>query len=463
MRAYRRCLALLAAAGVIWSASMAATAQPRSALPRHAVFGAAVAQASAGVSVTAVVPNSAAGDAGLRAGDVIVRFDGRSVSTVASYLAAVRASRSGTTVDVAVLRSGAPFSLSAHLRAAPDEQPVGARTTYESLTVDGTLRRTLVTVPDSVRGRLPAVLLVGGIGCYTVDDANDPSDGYARVMQDVARAGFLTMRLEKSGVGDSQGPPCHDVDFETESRSYALALDALLHDSRVDRAHVYLLGHSIGTAIVDRLSVSRPVAGVIASEAFARDWFEYEMANLRRQLELGGDPPDIVDAKLLSKAACMQHALYDKVPESQVEAADPDCKQRNGIYPVAMPYMQQVASLDIAAAWQRVSVPVLVVYGTSDYVVDPDDASRIVAIVNARHSRNATLAIVHGMTHPLHFAATPAIASSDFEHHVAEPYDTDFSTVVVDWLCNREHCTAPGAAYGWQVNPNDVPAAGSKG
>jgi hypothetical protein len=85
---------------------------------------------------------------------------------------------------------------------------------------------------------------LGGIGCYSVDVAANPQDPYLNLAHDVSRAGFVTMRVEKSGVGDSGGPPCHTVDFDAELRSYRIALQTLLHDPPVtasDRSKAHCL------------------------------------------------------------------------------------------------------------------------------------------------------------------------------------------------------------------------------
>jgi alpha-beta hydrolase superfamily lysophospholipase len=417
-----------------------ATAQARDALPRHAVLGAAVAADPGGVAVSAVVPGSAAASAGLQRGDVITTIDDAPVGGVAQFLDAIRRRPVGTTVALGIRRGGTAQILRVTLGTAANEHDPAFQTLYQSVSIDGSLRRTLLGVPAGARGRLPAVMLVGGIGCFSVDVATSPDDGYRRAIGDITKAGFVTLRLEKSGVGDSQGPPCHDVDFATEYHSYEVALDALKRDPHVDPAHVYLLGHSIGSVIAPRLALAHPVAGVIASEAVGRDWFEYELANLRRQLVLGGDPPEVVDAKLQSKERCMQALLIERRPEAEIERAEPDCKVRNGIYPVVDAYVQQVAALNIIEPWTRLTVPVDVIYGTSDYVVAREDHVRIVDVVNRAHPGNATLQAIDGMDHTLRVAATPAIFYENSAKGVAAPYDTAFSTAVIGWLCNRERC-----------------------
>ncbi|HTD36582.1 MAG TPA: PDZ domain-containing protein, partial [Candidatus Limnocylindrales bacterium] len=296
LRALAAAVVLIATALVFGRGGAFATAQPRDPLPRHAVLGAAVAADPGGVAVNAVVPGSAAATAGLQRGDVVASIDGAPGAGVVQFLDAIRRRPGGTAIALGIRRNGAPQTLNVTLGTAANEHDPAFEMLYQSITVDGTLRRTLVGVPNAARGRRPAVMLIGGIGCFSVDVASSPEDGYRRAIDDITKAGFVTLRLEKSGVGDSQGPPCHDVDFETESHSYEVALEALRRDPHVDPAHIYLLGHSIGSVIAPRLAVAHPVAGVIASEAVGRNWFEYELENARRQLVLGGDPPDVVDA-----------------------------------------------------------------------------------------------------------------------------------------------------------------------
>src|SRR5581483_9455840 len=156
--------------------------------------------------------------------------------------------------------------------APPEETDPGVTTMYGSLSVDGSQRRTLLTLPENSSGKLPAMLIAGGIGCFSVDVASNPQDPYLRIAHDVAKSGFITMRIEKSGVGDSQGPPCTSVDFNSEERGYAAAIEALQKDPRVDPSRIILFGHSISTLEVTQLAERYHVAGIIVAEAVGRDW-----------------------------------------------------------------------------------------------------------------------------------------------------------------------------------------------
>jgi pimeloyl-ACP methyl ester carboxylesterase len=323
--------------------------------------------------------------------------------------------------------------------------------------VDGTLRRTLVTFPKHASGRLPAVLVIGGIGCYTVDAAANPQDAYMNLTHDISRAGFVTMRVEKSGVGDSQGPPCPSVDFEAEKRGYVAALAALKSDPHVDPARVYLFGHSIGSVAAPQIALAHPVAGVIVAEAVGRDWPEYEVRNLRRQLELGGASPTETDVALIAKQSCMQRLLFEKLPEAQIERSDPRCKEQNNIYPVEPPYMQQIAPIDIIGIWSKINVPVLAIYGQSDFVTEAPDHQRIVDVVNAHHPGSATYVSIDGMDHPLFKAATPKAALDALTKGSPREYDAQFSSAIVQWLQGRaqQHQTDDRGVSGGKTNQHE--------
>lgn len=72
----------------------------------------------------------------------------------------------------------------------------------------------------------------------------------------------------------------------------------------------------------------------------------------------------------------MHRLLIAKEPEADIERSEPDCEGHNAIYPVAAPYMQQVAALNVIEPWTHISIPVLAIYGTADDAVAPADHQR---------------------------------------------------------------------------------------
>jgi len=172
-------------------------------------------------------------------------------------------------------------------------------------------------------------------------------------------------------------------------------------------------------------------------EAVGRDWPEYEIRNLRRDEELDGETPAATDQAIVEKAECMQKLFFESQSEAQIERSMPACKVPNGIYPVTAEYVRQIAKLNIIEPWTKLNVPVLAIYGTSDFETEQADHERIVAVVNGSHPGSATLQIIPAMSHGLGRASSPKAAETDDERGTVEPYDTDVSAIVIAWLKSR--------------------------
>jgi alpha-beta hydrolase superfamily lysophospholipase len=409
-------------------------------LPRRNAFGATINPDPQGVRVSMVVAGSPAAQAGLRVGDLITATGTRVISSSKGFLEAVRSAPASTPFIVSILRADVRQQLDVRLVPVAKESDERVDTTYSAISVGGSLRRTLVSMPKGATGRLPAVLLIGGIGCYSVDNPADHNDSYRKFAHDLSEAGLIVMRVEKSGIGDSQGIPCLETDFNSETEMYAAGLAALEKTDHVDPDEVFLFGHSIGTLIAPRLAEKNSVAGIIVAEAAGINWFEYELANLRRQSVLGGDSPVQTDNLLRSKEVCMHRLLIEHQPEESIDSSMPECKKRNS-YPVNATYMQQVAALNVAEPWTQVRVPVLAVYGTADFVTAEADHQRIVDIVNTAHPNAATLIVIQGMDHHFEIMGTPQRAYEQrVEQHKDGPYAGDLSNQVAKWLCAHAAC-----------------------
>ena len=399
-------------------------------LARHGVLGVVPADQHGAVVVIAVRPASAAQQVGLKSGDAIVSLNAKPIASSADLVARLHLP-AGSRVTLGVRRNGKTIVRHVILKAAAKETSPDFDIRYDAVAVEGTLRRTLITVPRT-HGKHGAVLFIGGIGCYSID--NTPGDDpYRRLAYDLTRHGFVTMRLEKSGIGDSQGPPCATVDFTSEALSYARALASLRQVPQVDLSRVYLFGHSIGTVIAPRIGIKSPVAGIIAAEGVAINWFEYELINQRRQLPLAGVAPADVEPAMQRKEYCMHRLLIDKVAAARILRDRPACAA-DLAYPVPDAYVRELAALNLADPWLRVATPTLAIYGTADFETDVEDHERIVRLVNARHPGHAMLKIIPQMDHYLTHADSQQISFQRVLKNQAGAYDEDFSRAILQWL-----------------------------
>jgi len=385
-------------------------------LPRRSYFGARLAAVPdsllgrgtpRGALITGFTPNSPAERAGLRVGDVVVGIGGRHIVEAADAPPMLRALRVGSAQPITVNRGGRAVHLVYTPEEWPRERAPDFDIWYASVATNSGRRRIIVTHPRD-HARHPAVLLVGGIGCFSVDSPAG-IDAYRDLMYHLTRHGYATVRVEKSGVGDSQGAPCASVDFETELAGYAAALRALKRYSFVDSARIFVFGHSIGgiegPLLIARDSSGPPVRGIAVLSTVGISWYEYELANSRRQRRLSGESPDSIEQSMQRKARCAFRLLMARESSAAIVASEPECKPYF-VYPASDAYMQQVAAINLGTTWSAVRAPVLVMYAGSDFITSRDEHLQLVDAINAMHPGNAAFADVPGMDH--HLTAEPS-------------------------------------------------------
>ena len=423
-------------------------------LERHAVIGLAVAAADPArpeepktnpPTVKTVLPDSAGEAAGIQAGDVLLKLNGAPVQSSTAFARDIGRRLAGEEVSIQLLRRGAEVTVNAILKPRPYETSANADVLYRSVDVEGARRRMIVTRPKTP-GRHPAVLLIGGLGCYSLDGQLGREDGYGPILRRLADRGFVTMRVEKPGEGDSDGPLCTDVKAtaELEALGYLAGLRALKRYDLVDPGRVFVFAHSLGPLVGSMILPREPVQGFIAAETIGRSWFEYMLENSRRQKALAGTPLDVVDTEVRAVERCLHRFFVDHQPEAEVVKAGPACADMIASFAgVPGPYMQQIGDLNLPAQWKQVDIPVLVIYGTSDPATSADESRYLAAVINSFHPGRATYLEIPGMGHDFARYASQREFMNRRNDAKPHPFETALLDSVLDWL-DRQTAGQPG-------------------
>jgi len=383
--------------------------------------------------VSRVNAGTAAAEAGLAAGDIIVEAAGKPVGSPEEYIAVVQRLYAGDKLPLTVLRNGQRLSLTLTLKPRPFETSPDFEVLYRSVNTVAGRRRVIVTKPKG-QSKFPAVLLVGGIGCYSLDNL-DPEGAYGRVLYGLTLKGFATMRVEKTGIGDSEGPPCMSpqADLRQEVAGYLAGLRALKSYDFVDTSRVFIFGHSIGGIVGPLVAMEEPVRGLVAAETVGTDWFEYELENSRRQALLAGTPYDQLERRARQWRECKQRLLLDKQTPEQILKDTPACAEYLA-YPAPYTYIQQLADLNLAEVWKKVEAPALFIYGTSDFLTSAAEHEYLRDMVNSFRPGSAAYVQIEGMGHGFERAASQR---ENFEQRRSGA-QTEFHTQVFDeiarWL-----------------------------
>ncbi|HEV3330689.1 MAG TPA: alpha/beta fold hydrolase [Bryobacteraceae bacterium] len=418
----------------------AALALAQDDLPRHGVVGLLVTAADQtkppGADnppvVQRVVEESAGARAGFQKGDVIRTIDGVPVTAPIQFSQAIARHLAGEVVRVAISRSAQQLTLLPVLKPRPFETSPNAEVLYRSVGVRGVRRRVIVTRPKGT-GRLPAVLLMQGLGCESVDGI-DRKTGYGAVISAFEEHAFVTMRVEKTGEGDSQGPPCSDLSAtpDLEAEGYLAALRALKSYDFVDPQKVFVFAHSMGP-VVGSLAISQePVRGFLAVETVGTSWFEYDLERSRVQHGLHS-LPDQVDRAVREYEVCSHRFYVEKVRPEDLPATL-GCENMTAPFgAVPYTYMQAVADISLGKQWKEADFPVLVIYGTASPVTTAHQSHYLVELINRFHPGRASYAEVPGMGHDL----ARYESQQDYLDRVPgspHPFHTGLIDVLMGWV-----------------------------
>jgi len=325
--------------------------------------------------------------------------------------------------------------------AAEDSTIEGASTTHGWVEVsDGYRLRSYLTRPLGAARKLPLVYFVQWLSCDTIE-ISDGNDGWTQMLRGVAQGGdYLFARIDKAGVGASEGGPCSELDNETELRHHREALTQLMVRDDVDSDRVVVFGASMGSTMAPLLANSHDVAGVAAWGGGAVTWLERLMAFDRNALEYGGGDPAIVADTMAANVAFYKEYLLDQKTPGEIIAANPEMKaivdgiiglSESDHYGRPHAFHQQAQQQNWQAAWSNVDVPVFIGFGEFDWIESVRGHRTIVIVVNDGSPGQAELHVIPGMNH--HFSIFDS-AEAAFEDETGVANASPFLDEFLRWL-----------------------------
>ncbi|QDV36515.1 alpha/beta hydrolase family protein [Tautonia plasticadhaerens] len=432
--------ALLAASPLPWRPSIADEGgTPGDDLRRRGFVGAGVApeEGDRGVRVTLVVPGSPAEAAGLIEGDLIVGVDDEPVTDPASFVSLVGARGAGEEVALRFIREGEERTERVTFGERPRETSEAGEVIYGSVAAAAGRQRTIVTKPEG-DGPFPALFLIQGLGCVSIENPAGGLIGYKEVIDAFTEAGYVTLRVDKPGCGDSEGGPCADVDFDTELDGYRQGLAALKAMPFVDPGRVVLFGHSMGGVMGPILAAEDPVAGVAVYGTVLKTWSEYLLENVRRQSALGGAAPDEVDDTLRAHAKLYARLFVLGQEPDEALAEDPSLAPvladvaPDGEHPYTRNarFFRQLDARNLPAAWLEADADALAIWGEADFVSTREDHELIASLVDGRSEGSGRFVLLEGTDHGFSRADSYRDA---MEREGPGEFNPELLRVLLDW------------------------------
>ena len=226
------------------------------------------------------------------------------------------------------------------------------------------------------------------------------------------RSGRALIRIDRAGTGDSEGPDCSALDYDTEVRHYAESFGQLARHSWVDPKRIVIFGSSLGATIAPLVAQGRSVAGVIVQGGGALSYLERMINFDRFWFERSGRfPPSEVHDRVLNSIRFNQAYLFGRKMPAQVEAEQPDLRgvwaSMRGTAEAPPHYGRphawhwQAAAKNFLAAWTRVRAPILVLWGEHEQFEPRHGHQMIVDAVNGLRPGTATFVELKGVDHSL--------------------------------------------------------------
>ncbi|HWS61850.1 MAG TPA: alpha/beta hydrolase [Steroidobacteraceae bacterium] len=308
------------------------------------------------------------------------------------------------------------------VRAQPGDLPRKAGSTaesyrgvvvlYDSISDPAGHRlRLIVTHPQDASTRAPVIFVVGWLSCDSVEAPPGTTDATQLVLQSIAKlSGFATVRMDKAGVGDSEGD-CAATDFTAELAAYRQAFRKLKNYSFVDSDRIFIFGISNGGGFAPLVAETAQVKGYVVDGGWIKTWYEHMLEIERRRLTLAGHGASELNTLMKRVEEFYSGYLLDRLPPREILARRPEFKslwegdpEHQYGRPVA--YYQQLQDLNLMAAWSGVKAPLLALHGEFDWIMSRGDLEIMVGLVN------------HNVPGAAEMVELPATGHT-FEHYVS--------------------------------------------
>lgn len=247
-------------------------------------------------------------------------------------------------------------------------------------TSDGARLRTIITVPDGADAPLHPILFTQWVSCGSVEYRDGGSRG---ILGKLARqSGLSLVRVERSSDGDSVGPACDELDYDTEVAHYVEAYETLLQDERLDASKVYVYGSSLGSTTAPLVAKTLQdngydIAGVAIQGGGAETYYERMLTFDRLYLERRPEevaPEEIHDEMIARAKFHYEYLINDRHPDDVADDTEAMATIRADIlgmgetdhYGRPFAWHQQAAKQNFLAAWAELDAPVLVIYNEFD-------------------------------------------------------------------------------------------------
>jgi pimeloyl-ACP methyl ester carboxylesterase len=286
------------------------------------------------------------------------------------------------------------------------------------------LAATLSGPAQASAARLPAVVLVGGSGPTDRDSLVAGIPLLGQVAGVLADAGFMVVRYDKRGVGQSGGRT-ESAGLPEYADDVRAVVKYMADRKDVDPKRIAVAGHSEGgTVALLAAANDRRIAAVGLLATPGSTGAELVLAQQQHSLARSS-----MTAEQKQAAIDLQRRIHDAVITGRGWEQLPISVRRA----VDNPEFQTLLLNDPAKVVPNVRQPILIVQGALDTQVEPANADRLEALASARKNKPAVAVVrVPGVNHLLVPARTGEV--DEYASLPDKQVSASVTQAIVEWL-----------------------------
>lgn len=359
---------------------------------------------------------------GLKQGDIVVEVGKKPFKSIAQYSELTRLFTDTMLMPVTILRGGKREEVLIKVIPKPRDDTAKYATIYTHVTSGNKRIRVIITKPKAP-GKHPVLYWIQGIGLGSMDFPLSAQNVTAPILNSFAQDNYVTVRVEKPGVGDSEGGPARLLGWYDENDIYKETLKSLEKHDFIDRDQVFIFGHSMGGCHAPVVVAEQPVKGVISYGTVAASWLEWAIKAPRIQGILSGQKHSEVDTEVRNLARFYSYLYTENKSIDWIKSNVPDLKQfaeaqsPDGVMlgDRSIEYMKQTNAVNYGDFWAKLGkTRVLSLYGEHDWIALRDDQVFVAEMVNKANPGMAEFVTVPSSDHLFYQCTSPADSFAKF-------------------------------------------------
>jgi uncharacterized protein len=245
-----------------------------------------------------------------------------------------------------------------------------------------------------------AVWLLPSAAWISQESPLDPNDPTLKLVDAMTSAGLVTLRVERSSLGDSEGPAVNDLDFAAElSMGRAVRRYFLEHTPGLKRG---IFGRSMGGMLAPLLGYGPELDKIAVWGTSSLNWHEASLESFEHQRRLRGQSGAALEkAKALHER--LQRLVYiEGLSPRQARTDHPELANvaltefgDERVYDRVWTFFSQLQTHDVARAWAQISAQVLAIHAEYDIIVPQIALRRLAAIPRSKSQFSSFARVDH--------------------------------------------------------------------